>query len=133
MDVDQTRQYPKLKMFISNKEKVSTIEKSAANLGLVLQQLMGWKINTAGTDENLFRLVPVHGHGQVPSTTSRASARARHCAQISAPAPEKAMFRPDTRTGTKSERGLRYFFFHADLFSHKHDSSFIFFVVTKPV
>ena len=48
------------------------------------------KVNTAGTDENLFRLVPVPGHGarvlpsgasarawaRCPSTTSGASARA---------------------------------------------------------
>ena len=38
---------------------ILTIEKSATNLELVLLQ----KVNTTGTDETLFRLVPVLGHG----------------------------------------------------------------------
>ena len=75
-----------------------TIEKSTTNLGLVLQQLVK-KVNTAGTDENLFRLVPVLRHGArvllelvpVPG-------------QISARHQQQAMFR--WCPGTKSERGL---------------------------
>ena len=64
MDLVQTRlQYPELanKRLCSDwcpslgtKSEVFTIVKSTTNLELV---------NTAGTDENLFRLVPVRGHG----------------------------------------------------------------------
>ena len=78
MDVVQTRQRPGLKMFINNYEKVLTIEKSAPSLELVLQQLACKKVNTAGTDETIFRLVPVLGHGRArcQSSTSGASAHA---------------------------------------------------------
>ena len=48
-------------MFIKKRGK--GIEKLAANLELVLQQLQCEKTDTAGTDENLFRLVPMLGHG----------------------------------------------------------------------
>ena len=50
-------------MFINNYETVLTIEKSATNLEFVLQHWACKKVNAAGTDENLFRLVPALWHG----------------------------------------------------------------------
>ena len=66
------------------------------------------KVDTAGTDENLFRLVPVPGHGArvLPLKLLPVSG---YSAQISARAPTKGYVQ--TRAGaavtvTKSERGL---------------------------
>ena len=55
MDVVQTRQCPELKMFIP-------VEKSATSFSGVSASTACEKAITAGTDNNLFRLVPVIGH-----------------------------------------------------------------------
>ena len=92
-------------MFINNKGQVITIEKSAENYE---------KLNTTGSEENLFRLVPVAGRGvrvlplelvPVPGHSAQISARHQqramfrlvpvpgHGAQISARHQQKAVFR----------------------------------------
>ena len=77
------------------------------------------KVNTAGTDENLFRLVPVTGHGcQV--LPSEIVPMPEHGAQICAEPPTKGYVQTGTHAhararapGTKSEQGLT---FHGDVY-----------------
>ena len=54
------------------------------------------KANTEGTDENLFRLVPVTGHGAQLCARAATKGYVQNGARAQAPCP-----------GTKSERGLR--------------------------
>ena len=70
------------------------------------------KVNTVGTDENLFRLVPVPWHGAHVLTLELVPMPG-HDAQINARAPTKGYVQTGTRTrcpskGTKSERGVTY-------------------------
>ena len=92
-------------MFINKEEKVLTIEKSATNLELHGSSTVCKNVNTAGTDENLFRLVLGHGarvlplepvpvFGTVPKLVLEGTNK-RLCSD-SCQCP-----------GTKSERGLR--------------------------
>ena len=68
------------------------------------------KVNTAGTDENLFRLVPVPGHGTRVLPLELVLVPG-HGAQISARGPTKGYVQTGTHArapcpGTKSEQGL---------------------------
>ena len=75
-----------------------TIEKSATNF-LVSASTVCKKANTAGADENLFRLVPVPGHGArvQPLELVRKFVLGHQ---------QKAMFRLMPVPGRQSERGL---------------------------
>ena len=76
-------------MFTNNQEKILTVEKLATNLEMVLlHSIAREKLNTAGTDENLFRLVPVSGHGAGVLPLELVPVP-RHGAQISARVPTK--------------------------------------------
>ena len=63
VDVVQSPQSHGLSRSQTTRKRFLTIQKSVTNLDLVRQQLQCEKVNIAGTDENLFRLVPVPGHG----------------------------------------------------------------------
>ena len=63
MDVVQTRQCPELKMFIKQLEKGINSREIGDNTCVVSASAGCEKVNSAGTDKNLFRLVPVLGHG----------------------------------------------------------------------
>ena len=66
------------------------------------------KVRTAGTDENLFRLVPVFGHSaRVPSASGASARIPGYGAQICDRAPTKGSDWCEY-PGTKSGRGLRY-------------------------
>ena len=70
------------------------------------------KVNTTVTDENLFRLVPVSGHGSRVLPLELVPVP-RHGAQISALAPTKGYVQTGARarapgSGIKSERGPRW-------------------------
>ena len=59
MDVVETRHCLELKMLIKNQEKVFDYRQSGDKFG-VCASTASKKVNTAGTDESLFRLVPVY-------------------------------------------------------------------------
>ena len=63
MDVVQTRQCLEVKLFINYEEKVLTIEKSCGGKFAVGASTACKKVKTAVTDESLFRLLPLPGHG----------------------------------------------------------------------
>ena len=108
-----------------------TIEKSATNLKLGASTAYE-KANTVGTDENLFRLVSVPGHGarvlplelvSVPGPGAQISARATTKGYVQTGACARA-----PGTGTKSEQGfsLRQKRFSFVLLKYEISARFVF-------
>ena len=62
MDVVQTHQCPELKMFITKLGKGINYLEIGGKFGIGASTACK-KVNAAATDESLFRLVPVPGHG----------------------------------------------------------------------
>ena len=85
MDAVHTRQCTELKMFIKQLGKGINYREIGTKFGVDASTGCE-EVNSAATDENLFRLVPLHGHGAGVLPLELVPG---HCAPISARAPTK--------------------------------------------